>query len=29
MNPDDNVIDKVRGFHAELTEIRRDIHTNP
>lgn len=28
-NPDDNVIDKVRGFHAELTEMRRDIHANP
>ena len=23
------VLAKIRGFHADLTEIRRDIHANP
>ena len=22
-------VDRIRGYHAELTEIRRDLHANP
>ncbi len=29
MSSSSAVLDKIRGFHADLTEIRRDIHANP